>query len=209
MICFDCTQELLAPPDLYFFSKEGIYLGSKKGLARLIKEATGIPEAALLGRPLASFSIEQRLSWSWNRKTTRVEDQAYCLTGLFDIFMPIMYGEEEHAMTRLNKEIQEKHGKQVTLPASDSSPVVSRAPPQSTVRVPSYATVVDKTAAIQMDSRSRMPSVPPRMQPGRSFGFLGQSSRGIDSFTQPSGFIEINIHTSRSGSPVLISEFRM
>ena len=45
------------------------------------------------------------MSWMANRSTTRVEDMAYCLLGLFGIDMPPLYGEGERAFLRLQREI--------------------------------------------------------------------------------------------------------
>ena len=45
------------------------------------------------------------MSWAAHRKTTRTENIAYCLLGLFDVNMPLLYGEREHAFTRLQREI--------------------------------------------------------------------------------------------------------
>ena len=45
------------------------------------------------------------MSWAAKRKTTRVEDEAYCLLGLFDINMPTLYGEGRNAFYRLQEEI--------------------------------------------------------------------------------------------------------
>lgn len=39
------------------------------------------------------------------RKTTRLEDQAYCLIGLFDVSLPLIYGEGDKAFRRLQEEI--------------------------------------------------------------------------------------------------------
>jgi ankyrin repeat protein len=54
---------------------------------------------------LETFSIAQRMSWAAERKTTRIEDMAYCLMGIFDINMPLIYGEGENAFLRLQEEI--------------------------------------------------------------------------------------------------------
>lgn len=43
--------------------------------------------------------------WAARRKTTRVEDIAYCLMGMFGIYMPMLYGEGERAFIRLQEEI--------------------------------------------------------------------------------------------------------
>ncbi|KAJ6195116.1 heterokaryon incompatibility protein-domain-containing protein [Bipolaris maydis] len=86
-------QELLASPEVEFFSREGIKLGSKKSLEQQIHEITGIPIQALAGCPLSDFRIEERLSWAEKRQTKREEDAAYSLLGLFDLHIPLIYGE--------------------------------------------------------------------------------------------------------------------
>jgi hypothetical protein len=59
----------------------------------------------LLGGDLERASVAQRMSWASKRETTRVEDLAYCLMGIFGINMPMLYGEGERAFTRLQEEI--------------------------------------------------------------------------------------------------------
>ncbi|KAI8939146.1 hypothetical protein NX059_004980 [Plenodomus lindquistii] len=120
-------QELLAPRSVKFFSCEGKELGDKTMLQRQIHEVTGIATRALQGAPLCEFTIEERLSWTRSRQTTYKEDKAYSLLGMFDICMPLLYGEgEEKAFRRLRRKItkvsngvhQRKH---VTTPAYDIS----------------------------------------------------------------------------------------
>ncbi|KAF9735101.1 hypothetical protein PMIN04_006527 [Paraphaeosphaeria minitans] len=97
-------QELLAPASVEFFSRNGKRLGDKKSLRHIIHGITGIPVDALHGRQLSEFSISERFSWTDNRQTTREEDAAYCLLGIFGIYMPLIYGErKEHAIRRLKK----------------------------------------------------------------------------------------------------------
>jgi Heterokaryon incompatibility protein (HET) len=98
-------QELLAPKSVEFFSREGDLLGDKNMLEQQIHEITGIPITALRGSPLPHFSINERLRWAAKRETKKKEDKAYCLLGIFDIFMPLLYGEGENAFIRLQKEI--------------------------------------------------------------------------------------------------------
>jgi hypothetical protein len=62
---------------------------------------------ALQGGPLSSFSVAERMAWATNRVTTRIEDKAYCLFGIFDVNMPLLYGEGDKAFRRLKKEIAE------------------------------------------------------------------------------------------------------
>ena len=102
-------QELLAPASVEFYSAEGTRLGDKKSLQQCIYEITGIPYQALQGHDLSRFTIEERFKWSEGRKTKRSEDKAYCLLGIFNVFMTHLYGEGEHnAFDRLRNEIDKK-----------------------------------------------------------------------------------------------------
>jgi len=98
-------QELIAPVTVDFFSQEGARLGDKKTLEKEITEVTGIDSLALQGHPLHNFRIADRMSWAAKRTTTREEDNAYCLLGIFDVHMPLIYGEGKKAFNRLNEEI--------------------------------------------------------------------------------------------------------
>ncbi|KAI1157269.1 hypothetical protein F5B18DRAFT_261410 [Nemania serpens] len=91
-------QELIAPRIVEFFSSEGQFLGDKTSLEQRLYAITKIPVAAFRGAALSEFSINERMSWSQNRETKLAEDKAYCLLGIFDIHMPLIYGEgEDHA----------------------------------------------------------------------------------------------------------------
>ena len=99
-------QELLAPNSVEFFSRECERLGDKKSLERQICEITGIPEQALRGTPLSSFGVDERMSWAKHRCTTYKEDEAYSLLGIFDVNIPLIYGEGgDKALVRLREEI--------------------------------------------------------------------------------------------------------
>ncbi|KAI4908655.1 hypothetical protein J4E90_008387 [Alternaria incomplexa] len=101
-------QELLAPRSVEFFSKDGEWLGDKGSLNQTIYELTGIPLTALPGGDLSRFKVAERFSWAQHRQTTREEDKAYCLLGIFGCHLPLIYGEgREKAMKRLEKEVQE------------------------------------------------------------------------------------------------------
>lgn len=97
-------QELIAPKSVVFYSAEWGELGNRNDMRTTISNVTGIHPNAL-GAPietiLNNFSIAQRMSWAANRVTTRVEDKAYCLLGLFNINMPLLYGERDKAFVRL------------------------------------------------------------------------------------------------------------
>ncbi|KAK1832137.1 heterokaryon incompatibility protein-domain-containing protein [Podospora conica] len=99
-------QELIAPEALIFFDKAWKEIGTKALLSQRISAITGISQDILKGLvgPDDS-SIAQRMSWASQRETTRVEDMAYCLMGLFGVNMPMLYGEGKRAFLRLQEEI--------------------------------------------------------------------------------------------------------
>jgi len=99
-------QELLAPSLVEFFSQRRDRLDDKKSLKQQIQEITGIPHLALQGDPLSQFGIDKRLSWIERRQTKLEEDKAYSLLGIFDVSMPLIYGEgRDKAFKRLREEI--------------------------------------------------------------------------------------------------------
>ncbi len=69
------------------------------------------PISALQETDLSRFTIEERLRWAAGRETKRAEDRAYCLLGIFGIFMPLIYGEGDNAFRRLKEEIYKLSGK--------------------------------------------------------------------------------------------------
>ncbi|KAH8589506.1 hypothetical protein B0O99DRAFT_692400 [Bisporella sp. PMI_857] len=102
-------QELIAPTSVEFFSKNWELLGDKASLERHICEITRIPSKALRGSPLAQFSVTERMSWAETRQTTREEDMAYSLLGIFNVHMPLIYGERRaNAVGRLREAIDRK-----------------------------------------------------------------------------------------------------
>ncbi|PQE05703.1 hypothetical protein CJF31_00004436 [Rutstroemia sp. NJR-2017a BVV2] len=99
-------QELLAPASVEFFTREGTPVGDKRSLEQKIHKITGIPVPALQGTPLSQFEVDERFAWAQARETTREEDSAYCLLGIFGVFVALIYGEgREHAIGRLKKEV--------------------------------------------------------------------------------------------------------
>lgn len=108
-------QELIAPERIYFFNNQWERIGTKSRMAHLLHKITRIDEDALM-KPgiLSTIPVGRRMSWAANRNTTRPEDMAYCLFGLFDVNMPLLYGEGgEKAFLRLQEVI--------TLATSDLS----------------------------------------------------------------------------------------
>ncbi|OTA56636.1 HET-domain-containing protein [Hypoxylon sp. EC38] len=98
-------QELIAPSQINFYDKSWNCFGSKLQLASVLSWITGVDTSVLKGGSLDEILVGRRMSWASNRTTTRVEDIAYCLLGIFDINMPLLYGEGKKAFTRLQEEI--------------------------------------------------------------------------------------------------------
>ncbi|KAI0794603.1 heterokaryon incompatibility protein-domain-containing protein [Fomes fomentarius] len=99
-------QELIAPDHVVFVSSHWEILGTKADLASLLADITWIPVAVLLlEEEVRDISIARRMSWASNRVTTRPEDEAYCLMGIFEVNMPTLYGEGRQAFRRLQEEI--------------------------------------------------------------------------------------------------------
>ncbi|KAF9065579.1 hypothetical protein BDP27DRAFT_1331777 [Rhodocollybia butyracea] len=99
-------QELIAPKKIVFYAKDWEKIGTKASLQGIITDTTGVPSRVLLGWDLPSkMSIAARMSWAAGRMTTRIEDRAYSLMGMFAVYMSPIYGEGDHAFIRLQEEI--------------------------------------------------------------------------------------------------------
>lgn len=110
-----CLQELIAPANLVFYSQDWHQLGTKSKLCALISSITGIEEAFLSGRNLDMASIGKKMSWAAYRKTSRTEDMAYCLLGIFGVHMSLIYGEGKKAFLRLQEAIMNTYPHDHTL----------------------------------------------------------------------------------------------
>lgn len=111
-------QELLAPTNVEFLDANWVTIGAidRRSLSaedldfvEAISRITGIASLALQGEPPESFNIAQRMSWAADRQTSRIEDRAYSLLGLFDVNMPLLYGEGKRAFKRLQEHIIENN----------------------------------------------------------------------------------------------------
>ena len=102
-------QELIGPKTMIFYNHDWHIIGTKLELTAELTRKTKIPESVLshATKPSAC-SVAQRMSWAAERITTRVEDRAYSLMGLFDVYMPMIYGEREKAFIRLQQHIIQK-----------------------------------------------------------------------------------------------------
>ena len=103
-------QELIAPSIVEFYTLEWDEIGTKMSLAENVSRITAIDESVLEDNSqMVKINVASRMSWASKRHTTRIEDQAYCLMGLFGINMPLLYGEGRRAFHRLQEEIMKMH----------------------------------------------------------------------------------------------------
>ncbi|KAK1750038.1 heterokaryon incompatibility protein-domain-containing protein [Echria macrotheca] len=103
-------QELIAPIEVEFYDMSWTFRGTKSDLfvAGELSRITGIDGSILQNGSEANLRrtcIGQRMSWAALRQTTRREDIAYCLLGIFQVNMPLLYGEGDRAFVRLQEEI--------------------------------------------------------------------------------------------------------
>lgn len=101
-------QELLAPSNLVFLDKAWEYLGTRKSRKVDIAFCTTIAVRhidSFASSYVHQVSVAERLSWIEGRIPTRREDQSYFLLGLFEINMPLLYGEGSSAFKRLQEEV--------------------------------------------------------------------------------------------------------
>ena len=108
-------QELVAPNKsrTFFFDASWNMICNLPPIVNDVSRVTGIQAKYLTNTsgspPIASASVAKRMSWASRREASREEDMAYCLLGIFDINMPLLYGEGgEKAFFRLQVEIMNK-----------------------------------------------------------------------------------------------------
>lgn len=101
-------QELLAPRSVKFVSKGWKGFGTREALGETIAEITGIEiqyhgYESYGGMKAKKANIATRMKWASSRNTTRIEDEAYSLLGIFNLYMPVIYGEGRNAFRRLQE----------------------------------------------------------------------------------------------------------
>lgn len=186
-------QELLAPRQVYFYNARWQRIGVKirrayapfayapasfkvRNFVPLIHEATGIPVSVLEGRdPMQSCSVGQRMSWAAKRKTTRREDQAYCLMGLFGVNMPMLYGEGDAAFLRLLDEIMKR--------VDDHSLFAYNYHQIPTFVATEYGGHKRTLTAADYDGCAHVERLRSGGSALRSYGGMGDPSSGLDSLT--------------------------
>lgn len=101
-------QELIAPLNVRFVDKAWKYIARKANMVDILSHITTIDRNVLLTGDMRSVSVATKMSWASVRETTRPEDRAYSLMGIFGVNMPTIYGEGDHAFIRLQEEIMKK-----------------------------------------------------------------------------------------------------
>jgi len=143
-------QEMIAPKEVVFLGKSWNHLGTRSSLANAIRDVTKIPLDVLMGKPLDGISAAARMSWASKRITTKPEDMAYCLLGLFNVNMPLLYGEgQEKAFTRLQEEF---------LKASDDETLFAwRADPKEAAEKPYWGLLAASPRYFEFSSELKKP----------------------------------------------------
>jgi hypothetical protein len=91
---------------LIFFDGAFRHIGSKAEFVRVFSLVANIDEDVLQHKmDLGKVCVTTKMSWAAGRKTTRIEDIAYSLLGLFDINMAMIHEEGDKAFIRLQHEI--------------------------------------------------------------------------------------------------------
>ncbi|KAI0546331.1 heterokaryon incompatibility protein-domain-containing protein [Xylaria curta] len=102
-------QELLAPREMEIYDMDWQYIGTKRQFAGAFSDITRIDSRYITGeKDLSEASIAMKMSWLYRRETKYPEDMAYCTLGIFNVNMPLVYGEGgSRAFRRLQETILE------------------------------------------------------------------------------------------------------
>lgn len=99
------SEELIAPNEVQFYDADWTEFDTKASRCEEIALITQIDPRILKGDDPRKRTVAERMSWAASRTTSRLEDVAYCLMGLFEVNMPMLYGEGTQAFIRLQEEI--------------------------------------------------------------------------------------------------------
>ncbi|KAF8843065.1 hypothetical protein BDN67DRAFT_964969 [Paxillus ammoniavirescens] len=171
-------QELLAPTRLKFYGADWMPLSDCRNdkendeIMGAISRVTGINRRALRYFSPGLLDVREKMLWASNRRTTRVEDVAYCLIGIFNVSMPIAYGEGRRAFRRLMEAIvQDCREWQIFAWAGPHSPYTAAFPES-----PSGYRVLSEEASSALSPRIRPIHRP--WNPG--YPFYTMTKRGLE-----------------------------
>ena len=110
-------QELLAPTKIKLYGRDWTPINSSRSIRndkedesirRMIEEVTGIPGDDIRLFHPSCDRVSEKMTWMAPRQTTRIEDIAYSLIGIFDITMSISYGEGPWGFHRLMEVVAQR-----------------------------------------------------------------------------------------------------
>lgn len=173
-------QELLAPTKIKFYGTDwsplSTFANDKKNtdIMHIVSGITGIDHRNLCYFSPGLLDVREKMLWASTRKTTRVEDVAYSLLGIFDISMPIAYGEGKRAFRRLMEVIvNDCREWQIFAWAGPHSPYATSFPESPS----GYRALSDATAALVLDS-SRLVHRPWDLRVG--YPFYAMTKKGLE-----------------------------
>jgi hypothetical protein len=106
--CIKCwiLQELIALNNILFSSKNRIMIRCRSNHRSQILQIAGTDSNLFRGKTWLKMKIVAlKISWDSRRGTTRSEDSVYCLMGLFDVNLPLLYGKGRKGVLRLQEKI--------------------------------------------------------------------------------------------------------
>ena len=139
-----------------FFDRSWNEIGTKESFKEDILEPTNI-EDHYLSKDFRSAYITTKMSWAARRQTTRPEDTAYCLLGIFGVTMPIQYGEGRNAFMRLQKVL-------LTETPDESIFVWTKEGIKTHAILASWPDYFENSRAITTESRKYRPRPPYRLK---------------------------------------------
>ena len=106
-------QEYVAAETIRFYTEDwkpylGLTLSNHKMSPEIISEmqqATGVSAKEMAVLQPGLDRVREKLYVASSRKTTRIEDAAYSLFGIFNVALPVIYGERDQAVGRLLEHI--------------------------------------------------------------------------------------------------------
>lgn len=174
-------QELLAPAKIKLYSADWLPLSDfpndkeNTAIMHVVSDITGIDHHNLRYFSPGLLNVREKMVWAASRKTTRVEDVAYSLLGIFDISMPIAYGESKRAFRRLMEAIvSDCREWQIFAWAGPHSPYAASFPESPA----GYRALADTTASLMITMNPAGHLVHRRWDLG--YPFYAMTKRGLE-----------------------------